>query len=74
VKNITRKNQNSKKAERNPLPKLFLFITETHEYEVYAMDFKDACLTLEENEQVSPHDILSIEEHQNPNPFLDTIH
>jgi len=38
------------------------------------MDFKDACLTLEENEQVSPHDILSIEEHQNPNPFLDTIH
>jgi len=74
VKNIIRKNQNSKEAERKHLPKLFLFTTETHEYEVYAMDFKDACLTLEENKQVSPYDILSIEEHANPVPGIDTIH
>tara|TARA_E500000178_G_C16726741_1_gene619668 strand:+ start:364 stop:516 length:153 start_codon:yes stop_codon:yes gene_type:complete len=44
-------------------------------YEVVAMDFRDACLTLEEQEpNINVKDLLLIEEHPTPNPLVDTIH
>ena len=44
-------------------------------YEIVAMDFKDACLTLEEQvPNLNIHHLLSVEEHLTPNPLEDTIH
>ena len=44
-------------------------------YEIVAMDFKDACLTLEEQEpNIDIRNLLSVEEHLTPNPLEDTIH
>ncbi len=44
-------------------------------YEIVAMDFQDACLTLEEQvPTLNVRDLLSVEEHATPNPIEDTIH
>lgn len=58
------------------MPKVFHFELDSHEiYEVIAMNFKDACLTLEEEcPEIKPTNILSITEHENPVPGVDTIH
>jgi hypothetical protein len=58
------------------MPKLYHFELDNHDiYEVVAMDFRDACLTLEEQHpEIKITDILSIAEHLNPTPGVDTIH
>ena len=58
------------------MPKLYHFTMDNNEvYEVVAMDFKDACLTLEEQEpNINVKDLLLVEEHPTPNPLVDTIH
>jgi len=58
------------------MPKVFHFELDSNEiYEVIAMNFKDACLTLEEEcPEIKPTNILSITEHANPVPGVDTIH
>ena len=58
------------------MPKLFPFELDSNEiYEVVAMSFKDACITLEEEcPEVKPKNIKSITEHENPIPGVDTIH
>jgi hypothetical protein len=58
------------------MPKLYHFELDNHDiYEVVAMDFRDACLTLEEQHpEIKITDILSIAEHLNPVPGIDTIH
>jgi hypothetical protein len=58
------------------MPKLYHFELDNHDiYEVVAMDFRDACLTLEEQHpEIKATDILSIAEHLNPTPGIDTIH
>ena len=56
-------------------PKLFVFETEDEDIEVNAMDFKDACLTLEEQApDLKIQDIISIQEIHSPIPGHDTIH
>tara|TARA_B100001121_G_C18558460_1_gene559124 strand:+ start:483 stop:677 length:195 start_codon:yes stop_codon:yes gene_type:complete len=56
-------------------PKLFIFETDKEDIEVNAMDFKDACLTLEEKEpNLKIQDIISIQEISSPIPGIDTIH
>ena len=52
------------------MPKLYHFELDNHDiYEVIAMDFRDACLTLEEQHpEIKITDILSIAEHLNPTP------
>jgi hypothetical protein len=56
-------------------PKLFVFELTNEEIEVNAMDFKDACLTLEEQvPDLKVADILSIKEIHSPIPGHDTIH
>ena len=58
------------------MPKLYHFELDNHDiYEVIAMDFRDACLTLEEQHpEIKITDILSIAEYLNPIPGVDTIH
>lgn len=58
------------------MPKLFHFELDSNEiYEVVAMNFADACLTLEEEcPEVKPKNIMSITEHENPQHGVDTIH
>ena len=58
------------------MPKLYHFELDNHDiYEVVAMDFRDACLTLEEQHpEIKITDILSIAEYLNPIPGVDTIH
>ena len=58
------------------MPTLYHFELDNHDiYEVIAMDFRDACLTLEEQHpEIKITDILSIAEHLNPIPGVDTIH
>jgi hypothetical protein len=58
------------------VPKLYHFELDNHDiYEVVAMDFRDACLTLEEQHpEIKITDILSIAEYLNPIPGVDTIH
>ena len=58
------------------MPKLYHFELDNHDiYEVVAMDFRDACLTLEEQHpEIKITDILSIAEHLNPILGVDTIH
>ena len=54
--------------------KLFVFETETEEIEVNAMDFRDACLTLEEQDpSIKIKDIVSVMEYSCPT-VGDTIH
>ena len=73
MSNITVKEK--EKSLSGSLVSLFIFETPTHEYEIYAMDFKDACLTLEEEvPEIKIKDIICITEHQGPIPGLDTIH
>ncbi len=56
-------------------PKLFVFETKNEDIEINAMDFKDACLTLEEQApEIKIADILSIQEIHSPIPGHDTIH
>jgi hypothetical protein len=56
-------------------PKLFVFELKNEEIEVNAMDFKDACLTLEEQvPDLKVADILSIQEIHSPIPGHDTVH
>ena len=57
-------------------PTLFHFELDNGEiYEVVALSFKDACLTLEEEgPEVKPKNIKSVTEHENPIPGYDTIH
>ena len=56
-------------------PKLFVFETEDEDIEINAMDFKDACLTLEEKApNIKIQDIISIQEIHSPIPGHDTIH
>ena len=44
-------------------------------YEVVAVSFKDACLTLEEEcPEIKMNNIKSVIEHENPVPGYDTIH
>ena len=44
-------------------------------YEVVAVSFKDACLTLEEEcPEIKIDKIKSVIEHENPIPGYDTIH
>lgn len=58
------------------MPKLYHFNMDNSDvYEIVAMDFKDACLTLEEQEpNIDIRNLLSVEEHLTPNPLEDTIH
>jgi len=58
------------------MPKLFHFELDSNEiYEVVAMSFADACLTLEEEcPEVKPANIMSIIEHDGPQQGVDTIH
>ena len=58
------------------MPKLYHFELDNHDiYEVIAMDFRDACLTLEEQHpEIKATDILSIAEYSNPILGVDTIH
>ena len=58
------------------MPKLFHFELDSNEiYEIIAMSFADACLTLEEEfPEVKPANIMSITEHHSPIPGQDTIH
>ena len=57
------------------LPKLFVFETDDEDIEINAMDFKDACLTLEEKApNIKIQDIISIQEIHSPIPGHDTIH
>ena len=58
------------------MPKLYHFELDNHDiYEVVAMDFRDACLTLEEQHpEIKATDILSIAEYSNPILGVDTIH
>ena len=58
------------------MPKLFHFELDSNEiYEVVAMSFSDACITLEEEcPEIKPLNIKSITEHENPIPGIDTIH
>ena len=58
------------------MPKVYHFELDNEDiYEVIAMNFKDACLTLEENHpEIRITDIRSIAEHHNPIPGVDTIH
>jgi hypothetical protein len=58
------------------MPTLYHFeLTNNNIYEVVAMGFRDACLTLEEmHPEISIHDILCISEFPNPIPGIDTIH
>ena len=58
------------------MPKLYHFELDNEDiYEVVAMNFKDACVTLEENHpEIRIHDIRSIAEYLNPTPGVDTIH
>ena len=54
--------------------KLFVFETETESIEVNAMDFRDACLTLEEQDpSIKVKDIVSVMEYSCPT-VGDTIH
>tara|TARA_B100000902_G_scaffold35468_2_gene42590 strand:+ start:5653 stop:5847 length:195 start_codon:yes stop_codon:yes gene_type:complete len=57
-------------------PRLFIFEIEgNEEIEVNAMDFKDACLTLEEQApDIKINDIISIQEIEPPILGVDTIH
>ena len=56
-------------------PKLFVFETEGEDIEINAMDFKDACITLEEQApNIKIQDIISIQEIHSPIPGHDTIH
>tara|TARA_B100000035_G_scaffold312522_1_gene324172 strand:+ start:5127 stop:5537 length:411 start_codon:yes stop_codon:yes gene_type:complete len=56
-------------------PKLFVFETEDEDIEINAMDFKDACITLEEQApDLKIQDIISIQEIHSPIPGHDTIH
>tara|TARA_A100001037_G_C15025163_1_gene578305 strand:+ start:699 stop:1106 length:408 start_codon:yes stop_codon:yes gene_type:complete len=56
-------------------PKLFVFKTEDEDIEINAMDFKDACITLEEQApNIKIQDIISIQEIHSPIPGHDTIH
>jgi len=53
----------------------FTMLPDNEIVEVVAMDFKDACLTIEEEmPDFKPSNILLIEEHQAPIPGIDTIH
>ena len=56
--------------------KLYHFTMDNSDiYEIVAIDFKDACLTLEEQvPNLNIHHLLSVEEHLTPNPLEDTIH
>lgn len=58
------------------MPKIFHFELDSNEiYEVVAMSFADACLTLEEEcPEVKPANITSITEHCSPIPGVDVIH
>jgi len=58
------------------MPKVYHFLLDSNEiYEVVAMNFKDACLTLEEEcPEIKPVNIQSITEYCNPVPGVDTIH
>lgn len=58
------------------MPKVYHFLLDSNEiYEVVAMNFKDACLTLEDEcPEIKPNHIQSITEHENPIPGQDTIH
>ena len=58
------------------MPILYHFeLTNNDVYEVVAMGFKDACLTLEEQHpEIKINDILLIAEYPNPIPGVDTIH
>ena len=56
-----------------PEPKTFVFVTDTKEqYEIVAMDFKDACQVFSQT-GVSIKDLLAVEEHSLPD-HTDTIH
>ena len=56
-------------------PKLFVFELPDEDIEINAMDFKDACLTLEEQApDIKIRDIISIQEIHSPIPGHDTIH
>ena len=57
-------------------PTLYHFeLTNKDIYEIVAMSFKDACLTLgEQHPEIKGTDILSIAEYLNPIPGVDTIH
>ena len=56
-----------------PEPKTFVFVTDTKEqYEIVAMDFKDACSVFSRT-GVSITDLLAVEEHSPPGEN-DTIH
>jgi hypothetical protein len=58
------------------MPKVYHFELDSNEiYEIVAMNFKDACLTLEEEcPEINPTKILSVTEYCNPIPGVDTIH
>ena len=58
------------------MPKVYHFLLDSNEiYEVVAMNFKDACLTLEDEcPEIKPTNIQSITDHENPIPGKDTIH
>ena len=53
-------------------PKTFLFLTDDEQFEIVAMDFKDACLVFSLT-GVGVDDLLSVEEHSEPD-ITDTIH
>ena len=54
--------------------KLFVFETDTESIEVNAMDFRDACLTLEEQDpSIKVKDIISVMEYSCP-AVSDTIY
>ena len=56
-------------------PKLFVFELPDEDIEINAMDFKDVCLTLEEQApDIKIKDIISIQEIHSPIPGHDTIH
>ena len=57
-------------------PTLFHFTLDDDSiYEVVAVSFRDACLTLEEEcPEIKMNNIKSVIEHENPIPGYDTIH
>tara|TARA_B100001027_G_scaffold216941_1_gene195287 strand:- start:4541 stop:4723 length:183 start_codon:yes stop_codon:yes gene_type:complete len=57
-------------------PTLFHFTLDDDSiYEVVAVSFRDACLTLEEEcPEIKMNNIKSVIEHENPVPGYDTIH
>jgi len=53
-------------------PKTFLFLTVESQYEIVAMDFKDACFVFSQTGETI-NNLMSVEEHSEPD-CTDTIH